>query len=361
MKRIAITLLALLASAFLYAQQTSPVISFDKETHNFGVINEQDGPVSYRFKLTNKGEVPLIINRISTSCGCTASEWQKKPILPGESTTIKSTYNPKGRPGRFNQRLTVFTNASSSGTVLTLRGQVRPRPKTKEDIYRRRIGELGLTNSHASLGKVIVNETKSDTLKVYNFSNDPMSLLFDRVPDYIKIEAKPSNLKPEQEGLILVTFDASKIDDWGFVINRVRIKINDENPQRNLISVTANIEEDFSKLSEKELANAPKIEFEEVNKDFGTVDEGDEIKHEFVFRNTGKSNLIIRKIRASCGCTTAAPKVSVLEPGKKTSLSASFRTRGFSGRQTKTITVISNDPEHPKMVLRLSGTVKKSQ
>ncbi|MFP4557388.1 MAG: DUF1573 domain-containing protein [Bacteroidales bacterium] len=361
MKRIAIILLTLVTSLILNAQQTSPEVTFDKETHDFGLINEQDGAVSFSFKLTNTGDAPLIINRISTTCGCTASEWQKEPIAPGKSTIIKATYNPKGRPGRFNQRLTVFSNAASSGTVLTLRGQVRPRPRTKEDVYRRRIGELGITNSHASFGKVFVNETKIDTLKVYNFSEETLNLTFERVPNYIEVAVKPNSLKPEQEGLIIVTFDANKIDDWGFVINRIRLKINNENPRGNLINVTANLEEDFSQLTEKEKANAPKIEFEKINKDFGTVEEGKEINHEFVFKNTGKSDLVIRKIRASCGCTTAAPKSSVIKPGKKSSLSASFKTRGFTGRQTKTISVISNDPEHPTMVLRLSGTVTKGK
>ena len=160
-------------------------------------------------------------------------------------------------------------------------------------------------------------------------------------------------------GYLVVTFFANQANDWGFVVNRIRLKVNNENPQGNLISISANIEEDFSVLTEKDLANAPQIEFTQVNKDFGTVKEGDVIEHEFIFTNTGKSDLIIRKIRSSCGCTTAAPKVSVIKPGEQSSLSASFRTSGFTGRQSKTVTVITNDPKRSTVVLRLSGTVTK--
>ena len=179
------------------------------------------------------------------------------------------------------------------------------------------------------------------------------------VPRYVTIVSKPETLKPQEEGLVLISFDANKANDWGFVVSRVRVKVNNENPQGNLLSISANVEEDFSKLTEKELANAPQIEFAQVNKDFGTVSEGQVIEHDFIFTNTGKSDLIIRKIRSSCGCTTAAPKVSVLKPGEQTSLSASFKTSGFTGRQSKTVTVISNDPKRSTVVLRLSGTVTK--
>jgi hypothetical protein len=343
----------------LTAQEKAPGIQFSSVVHNFGTIKEDGGLVSKTFKFTNNGDTPLIISKVSSSCGCTASEWSKEPLLPSGESTIKITYNPKGKPGPFNQSITIYSNASASGKVLTIRGHVSPRAKTLEEIYRRKIGELGVSNSHLSVGKVFVDEIKVDTLKLYNFDSNPLRLTFEMIPKHITILSSPDVLEPHKEGNVIIAFDANKLNDWGFVINRIRVKVNDENLQGNLISVSANIEENFSMLSEKELANSPQIEFTEINKDFGTVNEGEVIEHEFLFTNTGKSDLIIRKIKASCGCTTAAPKTTVIKPGEQSSLSASFRTNGFSGRQSKTITVISNDPNRSTMALRLSGTVSK--
>lgn len=340
-------------------QQAGPQIQIDKNVHNFGLIKEEAGPVSYNFVIKNTGSSPLIISRVNSSCGCAVSEWSKEPLAPGANTIIKATYNPKGRPGTFNQSITVYTNATSSGTVLTIRGQVEPQPKTPEETYRRRIGDLGMSNSHVSVGKVSNKDKVSSSLDIYNFGEEPATLSFQRVPSHISITPNPKTLKPNEAGTIDVIFDASNAEDWGFVISRISILINGKQTQGNLISISGSIEEDFSRLSEKELSNAPQISFKETQMDFGSIDEGTLVKHEFEFTNSGKSDLIIRKIRASCGCTTVAPNVTALKPGEKSSISASFRTSGYTGRQSKTITVITNDPKQSTMILRLTGTVKK--
>jgi hypothetical protein len=351
---------AVLIAINLSAQDKSPQATFSATIHNFGEIKEEAGPVSHTFEITNTGNIPLIISRVATTCGCTASDWTKEPILPGSKGIVKASYNPQGRPGPFVQNITVFTNASAGGNVISLRGTVVPKPKTLEDIYKRKIGELGMTNSHISMGKVFVNQVRTDTLMVYNFGSIPITLSFEQIPSHLTLKTIPKTLKANEEGIVLITFDSKKIDDWGFVVNRIRLLINNENLQGNLLSVSANIEEDFTVLSEKDLEKSAQISFNETQKDFGIVKEGDVIEHEFVFTNTGKSNLIIRKINSSCGCTTAAPKITTIKPGEQTSLSASFRTSGFTGRQSKTITVITNDPKRSTIVLRLSGTIVKN-
>jgi len=345
----------------LNAQEKVAKITFSDTVHDFGTIKEDGGDVVFDFELTNSGEAPLIINRVSASCGCTTPVWPKEPILPGGKAAIKTSFDPKGRPGSFNKTITVFSNASASGTVLTIRGEVAARAKTPEETYRKRIGDLGLANSHLTMNRVIVGQIRIDSLEIFNFSSEPVKVSLQGIPKHITMSVEPEVLKPREKGRIIVLFDTNKQSDWGFVIDRVKILVNDEAPQGNLLSISANIEEDFSKLSEDELAISPKINFTETNKDFGTVKEGEPVNHEFVFQNTGKSDLIIRKIKASCGCTTVAPKVTVIKPGESSSLSASFRTNGYSGRQSKSITVITNDPTQSTIVLRMTGVVSKEE
>ena len=356
MKNIFFNFILIISALQLTAQNKYPVPQFASVTHNFGEILEQAGIVSHSFKVKNVGETPLIINRVATSCGCTASKYTKEPILPNTEGVVTVSYNPVGRPGRINQRITVFTNAPGSGIVLSLRGQVLPRPKTKAEIFRRRIGDLGLKNSHLSLGVVHVNQVKVDTLRMYNFGKENLSISFNQVPKHINI-AVPEELKPQKEGIIIVRYNSSEIKDWGYTVTRLRVLVNGQNLRGNIINVSARIEEDFSNLTEKELANAPRIEFSEIQRNFGEIEEGEPVEHEFTFTNTGKSDLIIRKIRASCGCTTVAPKITLIKPGEQSSLSASFRTSGYKGRQSKSITVITNDPKKSSIVLRLTGTV----
>ncbi|GAB3972945.1 hypothetical protein GCM10028806_25900 [Spirosoma terrae] len=90
----------------------------------------------------------------------------------------------------------------------------------------------------------------------------------------------------------------------------------------------------------------PKITFAEKGiYDFGTLTEGDTVEHVFKFTNTGEFPLIINNITASCGCTTPEWPREPVAPGAAGSIRVRFNSRGKSGEQNKTITVIANtDP-----------------
>ena len=64
-----------------------PKASFDKTMHEFGTILWKN-PVTATFKITNKGDKPLVISNVTTSCGCTVTDWTKSPILPGKTGEV---------------------------------------------------------------------------------------------------------------------------------------------------------------------------------------------------------------------------------------------------------------------------------
>src|SRR6266542_1757921 len=93
------------------AQQRTASISFKEESFDFGKIKEADGPVNHVFVFTNTGSVPLIIQNVQPSCGCTTPDWTKQPVMPGTKGFIKATFDPSGRPGTFEKSVTVYSNA----------------------------------------------------------------------------------------------------------------------------------------------------------------------------------------------------------------------------------------------------------
>ena len=79
MKKIVFAALSLLFSvSLIHAQQ----ISFEKKTHDFGTFPEETGKITYEFVFTNTGDAPLVLNKVSASCGCTTPEWTKEPVGP---------------------------------------------------------------------------------------------------------------------------------------------------------------------------------------------------------------------------------------------------------------------------------------
>jgi len=362
MKKLLFVFAAIITMLSANAQNKGPVISWAEMKYDFGNIKEADGPTTHKFIFTNTGNEPLVITNVRPSCGCTTSDYTKEPIMPNAKGYVSATYNPQGRPGPFNKSITITTNCNPETTTIRITGKVIEREKTLADLHPRKIGSLNLESNHVSFMKLKNTEVKTDSTSIANLTAEPMNITFANVPNHISIKAVPQTLKPNQKGKIVIEYDATKRKEWGFVMDKVTISINGEtNNNRNLLTISATIEEDFSKYTEEQLASAPHIVFDEPIFNFGAITEGEKVSHNFTFRNTGKEDLIIRKISTSCGCTAVNKKTDVIKPGESSLIEITFNSAGKSNRQNKTITVITNDPKNSQQLLRITGEVKKKQ
>jgi hypothetical protein len=133
--------------------------------------------------------------------------------------------------------------------------------------------------------------------------------------------------------------------------------VNGVQNNENRLSVSATIEEDYTKLTSEEIANAPDIQLSETSYDFGDIKAGDKVQHTFVVTNKGKAPLVLRKVRSSCGCTVSQPDKTNIISGESANISVTFDSKGRSGRQNQSITVYSNDPKKSTMLLRISANI----
>lgn len=149
MKTLKITLVALFISAATFAQtkELKPVATKAKTTaaqvptkkselqwnetvHDFGQI-EKGKPVSYEFTFTNTTDQTVMLTKVKPSCGCTATNYTKTPVKPGEKGTVTATYNAAA-PSKFHKTVTVTTNEENAAPiVLTIKGEVE-KPATEE-------------------------------------------------------------------------------------------------------------------------------------------------------------------------------------------------------------------------------------
>jgi hypothetical protein len=357
---LSILLLMLIPSMLVNAQTKDANISFNSEMHDFGKFNEADGPVTHKFEFTNTGSIPLMIKQVHASCGCTSPSWSKEPVLPGKTGFVAATYNPQNRPGPFSKTISLVSNASTPNKVLTIKGDVVPKPKTIEDIYRYSMGKIRLKTNHMSFARVIKEREGYQTVDIVNISEEPVSIAFRNLPGHISMTAKPAVLQPGQKGILEGTYNSKLKDDWGFVVDRVDMLLDDKFEAANRLTVSATIEEDFGSLTAEQRAQAPKIAFSGNTFNFEDIKQGDNVEHTFTITNNGKSDLIIRKIKASCGCTAVNPADDVIAGGGSTTMKVIFNSAGKVGKQNKTITVITNDPLHPRSILWVKGNVSTS-
>ena len=361
MKRIFILTGFILMFVFsVQAQQKEPRLVFNKTTYNFGKIEEMGGTVTHKFTFSNTGAQPLIVNEVKASCGCTSPSWTQQPILPGKKGYVSVTFDPRRRPGNFNKSILVRTNATNGTVILRITGEVLPRERSLADKYPRKMGDLRLKSHHLAFVNVKHSSVKHDSLAIANASDQNISLSFSGVPEHIELNTSAKVLKPGEEGYIYGTYDPGKVNDWGFRMDRVRIKVNGNNVSNNTLVISAKIIEDFSGLSEEQIENAPNVEFEQTTFDFGTAKQNSEVENTFRFKNTGQRNLKIRKIRSTCGCTTVKPDKKKIAPGESSSFQAVFHTGSREGHQRKSIYFISNDPDNSNLRLNIKGKVEKN-
>jgi len=340
-----------------FSQQSDPSVHFVESQYNFGKIKENDGEVKHKFSFINKGEEPLILTSVRAGGGFEVIQYTGSPVMPGDSGSVEIMFNPANMHGRFNRAITVTATGRPSAVTLRLLGDVIPGEKSLEELFPQQIGNLRLRSNHISFGRISPGLISNATMETLNLSDESLEISFGQIPAHIKMEAVPRKLSPGAKGLITAEWDGTLVDDWGVITSHARVLINGSSPGRDVIYLSANIQEDFSAMSDQEKAVAPVIDFEERVFDFGALRHGESIDHDFVFTNNGKSDLIIRTVRSGCGCTATEPQKRVLKPGETSSIKAVFNSRGFRGRQNKGITVISNDPANPSVLLRITGDV----
>jgi len=127
MKKNSLLIILFLAISQLMMAQGKPIMSFEKQEYNLGTIKftseEKKIKLTYIFK--NTGNAPVIINRVQTSCGCTISEWTKKPVLSGAKGHVYAILDLKGKIGLIRKTLFVYSNASQKAIELHISGMIK--------------------------------------------------------------------------------------------------------------------------------------------------------------------------------------------------------------------------------------------
>ncbi|MBT3302535.1 MAG: DUF1573 domain-containing protein [Bacteroidetes bacterium] len=356
MKTISLLLSIIALSIVVNAQKTT-TIEFEKLTHDYGTIHEEKGPVSYDFIFHNTGKEKYIITKVDASCGCTTPAYSEEPVKAGKIGFVRATYDPANLRGKFSKTITVIGN-SNSKIVLTIEGNVIPRPRSELDDYPALMGGLRFKVNHVVLGEVFENEIDTGLIEVYNFGKTDITISSMRLPDCLRTEYTPIVLKAGEKRKIEVYFSAYIKEDLGYVFERMQLQTDDPlMPEKELI-VVANIIKNIKILSEEELKNTGSIQFDKKEVDFKKIKHGDVKFTEFKFMNTGTDQLVIYDTKTDCGCTATTLGKMRYEPGEEGLIKVTFNSKGKNGSVQQSITVTTNDPNNPEVFLLLRANVE---
>jgi len=356
MKRLFLVFSILSIGASVLAQ---PVMKLTASEHDFGTFKEEAGRQTFDFMVSNSGNAPLVIQNIVASCGCTTPDWTREPIQPGAKGKITAVYDPAGRPGQFNKTLSVYTNSDPNIVVLTIKGEVVAREKTVEELFTFPVDSIRFESNHMAFTNIKKTEKKIRVMQLINVSKKPIKVEFDQLPPHLALKADPETLKPGQKGIVEGTYDASKNGAWGNVSDMVKIKLNGVTQENVYYYISANLVEDFSSMTKEQLEKAPVFQLATTTVDLGKIPGSTQNAVEFKFTNAGKSDLMLRQVKPSCGCTAVQQGALGIgiKPGESSSIKATFSSGSYNGKVTKAIYVYTNDPKNSEVVLMLNAEV----
>ena len=101
----------------------------------------------------------------------------------------------------------------------------------------------------------------------------------------------------------------------------------------------------------------PKASSQQMNYDFGNIEQGKTVTHNFTLINNGGDSLVIYDVHASCGCTAVKPEKTNLAPGESTNIKVDFNSTGKVGKQEKFVYVKTNDASNPELKFKFIGNV----
>lgn len=363
-RKIVGILIGILFLTTLWAQQEAQ-ISSEELTFNFGTIAESDGLTSHSFTVKNSGNAPLVITRITASCGCTQPEWSKEPIAPGKTGEVKVTFDPKGRPGPFYKTVSIFSNGKKGSYNLAIKGNVTPKPAQPTFTYPYSIGGLKLHTKTILYSSIRQDESLGEIISVKNEGKTSMTIELGKAPHYLSAQVNPATLQPDEVGQITILMNAKEVKHKGRVSTELPITVRSEGQKEvsGSIKIAANIIDNFNKLTALEKTHAPAAQLSGTLLEFGQLADkksivpliGGRVSGTFEITNSGKSLLTIYSVTCDDERIDLSGGKRELKPGATATFKVSLRPKEIKTKLEALINVVCDDPNGPIRLIKVTA------
>ncbi len=335
-------------------------LTFDHSEWDFGTIKEVDGVVSHTFSGVNATDKPIVITRISTSCGCTSTDHPTKPIAPDERFEIQVSFDPAGRPDDFSKSINVILNGDRRQTLI-IKGVVTPRPRTVEDDFPYYMIEgLRLSRNSFGFGTIQNGGMQSTVVEYVNTSQRTLhpKLYFEKQSGLLKVEL-PQSIAPNERGQINIMYDLTKLRaKYGRLIDKFGIEIGGKRSHHTIYTAAIAIDN----FDEIDYDTAPVASFSCRTHDFGTLFFGGQkvYRHRVTLTNKGDDPLIIRWIENKPQhFFITLPVGTRLEKEESVTFDMVLQPDKYGSAEINdAVSIITNDPIRPYFQLKARAKIK---
>lgn len=352
MKRI-LSLFSIVFALCLTAK-AQPRIVFSREQIDLGKLIWHNAKEA-NFTLTNKGNAPLILKAVETGCGCTAAQWDDKPIAPDSSTTIRVRYDAE-LLGHFTRDIEIYTNERTAPFLLSIFGVVRMEDVDDVSNFAYRDGNLCFNADEIEFDDVNRGDQPEAVVRIFNAGTKSMRPTVMHLPKYLSATVVPTSIHPNRAGKIIFRLNSNLLHNMGLTQTAVYLSAypGDRIRKTNEINVSTTL---LPKVdATKKGGNQPQAVLDSTMVNL-TMQGKKKVTTELWLTNKGTAPLLIQALQVY------NPGISVRINHRKIPAGAQERMRITISATAQTvkgrhrILLITNDPKQPKMVIDIN--VKK--
>lgn len=352
MKRMNIWML----SALLALPASAQKITTQHEVVDCGqvVFNK---PVTAEFMLKNDGLKPLVINNVLKSCGCTEVDYPKTGIAAGESFVIKAVYDAK-QMGTFTKQVCLYTNADEEPFILSMRGKVVGSVVDFAGSYDEMLGVIKSDAQEVEFDDVNRGDRPVQRIHIFNPTDELLEPVVMHLPSYLHAFVSPSKVAPRHSAEISFVLDSKKLRDLG--LNQTSVYLGERPgdkiaPEKEIV-VSAVLLPGFENMTPAKKAQAPKIEMSATDLNLGSFNGKKKLKGEILITNKGKSELDIRSMQMFTMGLQVNLKKSKIQPGETVKMKVTAVAADLKKSRVRhpRILMITNDPDHAKVVVKIN-------
>lgn len=348
-----------LISTCLFIAATASVaaqVRFDNLRHEFGTLLWHS-PGRASFTIYNDGTAPLLVKDVRPDCGCTAVEWPRTAIAPGDKAVLTATFDAE-LLGHFEKQVAVYTDAAEKPYYLTLSGDVVIERGEGAENFPYHVGDIFLETDNVEFDDVRRGDMPVKSLRIYNAGRQSLTPELMHLPKYLTVTSDPEVIRPGRTGRLNFALNSELLHAFGLTQTNVYVSrfAGDRVNRDNEIYVSATLLPSPA-YTDEQLAVAPQAVIDTTAIDMGSMGTKKRLSRDVVLTNAGQSPLVVTALQVYNPGLSVKLGKRTLKPGEssKLKITVNATSSGFKGRRR--VLLITNDPVNPKIVIDIA--VKK--
>ncbi|MEY4668895.1 MAG: hypothetical protein RL518_1594 [Pseudomonadota bacterium] len=306
--------------------QPRPVLALTSNSYDFGTV-AQGTKVVHEFEVKNTGTADLVIQRLSPSCGCTATQLASPIIKPGASEKVRVTFDTTGFMGDKTKTVAIASNDTNNPEVtVTIKGQV--------------LSSYTVEPSRVDFGEIFPSSLSSARQKQVTFSiAEGSELKITKVTSLSKyLVTSPVTT---QANRATVTIEILPTVPLGEFRDRVIFELDGGRRAAVNVPVNASVKGDI-RLNPGTIS-------------FGVVEGQRPLERRVQFENKGQNPVSIESITTSNAAISAS--MVTVQPGRLGVLIVKVDPREVVGDLKGTVDVRTNHPNESVVSLNVFGVL----